>query len=271
MTAPLLVLLFQLQSPPPTVGDTIWLRRTVSLPTGTVVRAPDWNPSEPVELLGQPRIIVRGDSAEIGYPVVIWQPGPVTVAVPGPLLLGSGGTVDSLAGQSLRLVVRSVLPDLPGDSLPPPQPRASLVPRREVSLLPLLLTTALALLILIPVHLWWRRRGPPMPPVPAAPPVSDPPLIRWADAGEYRAVVNLAAVRLRAVIAQQVPAAHSGLETDRLLAELAAARPQWPLEELGDLLRDLDDARFGYTDSPQALQLSETTFRLRDRLLREAA
>ena len=110
-----------------------------------------------------------------------------------------------------------------------------------------------------------------MPPVPTGSPVPDPPLVRWADAGEFRAVVNLAAVRLRAAIAQQVPAAHSGLETDRLLAELAAARPHWPLEELGDLLRDLDDARFGYTDSPQALQLSESTFKLRDRLLREAA
>ena len=271
MTVPLLLVMAQLQAPPPTVGDTIWLRRTVALPAGTVVRAPDWDPAEPVELLGQPKIIVRGDSAEIRYPVVVWQPGPLNVAVPGPLLLGSGGTVDSLAGQSVHLVVRSVLPNLPGDSLPPPQPRASLVPRRDVSLLPLLLLSAIALLILVPIHLWWRRRGPAMPPVPTGSPVPDPPLVRWADAGEFRAVVNLAAVRLRAAIAQQVPAAHSGLETDRLLAELAAVRPHWPLEELGDLLRDLDDARFGYTDSPQALELSESTFKLRDRLLREAA
>jgi hypothetical protein len=271
MNGGLLVLGALLQSPAPTVGDTIWLQRTVPLPAGSVVRAPDWDPVDPVELVGPPRIIVRGDSAELRYPVVVWQPGPLTVAVPGPLLLGSGGTVDSLAGQTVRLVVRSVLPDLPGDSLPPPQPRASLVPRRELSLLPLLLLWSLALVLLVPLHLWWRRRGPPMPPPPAAAPVPDPPLVRWADAGEYRAVVNLAAIRLRAVIAQQVPAAHSGLETDRLLAELAAARPQWPLDELAGLLRDLDDARFGYTDSPQALQLSESTFELRDRLLRAAA
>jgi hypothetical protein len=110
--------------------------------------------------------------------------------------------------------------------------------------------------------------------MPAPLPVSnlpDPPLARWADDGEYRAVANLAAARLRSAIAQRVPSAHPGLDTDRLLAELAAMRPDWPLDELGRLLRDLDDARFGFIGSPQALALSETTLQLRDRLLREAA
>jgi hypothetical protein len=55
------------------------------------------------------------------------------------------------------------------------------------------------------------------------------------------------------------------------LAELAAARPEWPLEELGDLLRALDDARFGVTPAPDALELSRSTIELRDRLLRAAA
>ncbi len=267
----LLPVLALLQTAPPTVGDTVWLRRTVALPPGHVVRAAEWDPADPIELLGRPQVLVKGDSAEIRYPVVVWMPGPLSVEVPGPLLLGAGGTVDSLPGQPVRLVVRSVLPALPGDSLPRPQPRAALVPRREVSLLPPLLLGSLALLVLIPLHLWWNRRGPPMPaPLPVSN-LPDPPLARWADDGEYRAVANLAAARLRSAIAQRVPSAHPGLDTDRLLAELAAMRPDWPLDELGRLLRDLDDARFGFIGSPQALALSETTLQLRDRLLREAA
>jgi hypothetical protein len=110
-----------------------------------------------------------------------------------------------------------------------------------------------------------------MPPPQRITDLPDPPLSRWADDGEFRAVANLAAARLRAAIAQRVPSAHPGLDTGRLLAELAAARPEWPLEELGKLLRVLDDARFGSSGSSQALELSEASLRLRERLLREAA
>jgi hypothetical protein len=104
-----------------------------------------------------------------------------------------------------------------------------------------------------------------------SPAVPEPPLDRWADAGEYRAVANVAASRLRAALAQRVAAAHPGLDTERVMAELAAARPGWPLEELGDLLRALDDARFGHIAPSEALELSRSTLELRDRLLREAA
>jgi hypothetical protein len=260
-----------MQSLAPTVGDTVWLSRAVSLPAGHVVRAPDWEPADPVELLGRARIVVTGDSAEISYPVAIWRPGQQLVDVPGPLLLGPGGTVDSVASEAVKLEVRSVLPAVPRDSTLRPQPRAALVSRREVSPIPLLVLWALALVLLLPLHLWWNRRGRPMPGLPPIPEVADPPLKRWADAGEYRAVANVAALRLRSAVAQRVAAAHAGLDTERLLAELAAARPDWPLEELGTLLRRLDDARFGQTGSPRALELSQSTLRLRDRLLREAA
>jgi hypothetical protein len=96
-------------------------------------------------------------------------------------------------------------------------------------------------------------------------------LARWADAGEYRAVANVAAVRLRAAVAQRVATAHPGLDTERLLAELAAVRPDWPLKQLENLLRALDDVRFGQTGSPETLGLAHSTLEMRDRLLREAA
>jgi hypothetical protein len=81
----------------------------------------------------------------------------------------------------------------------------------------------------------------------------------------------VATARLRAALAERVPAAHPGLDTERVLAELAAARPEWPLDQLGDLLRALDDVRFGITSSSAALGLSHSTMELRDRLLRDAA
>jgi len=260
-----------LQSVGPTVGDTIWLSRTVAVSPGHVVRASDWEPADPVELLGRARIVITGDSARVSYPVVVWTPGTQFIELPGPLLLGPGGTVDSLPGERVRVAVKSVLPRVGSDSSLPPQPRARLVPRRETSATPLLVLWALALAFLIPLHLWWRRRGKPVPTPPAVSELPDPPLARWADAGEYRAVANVAAVRLRATVAQRVAAAHSGLDTERLLAELAAARPNWPLEELAGLLRALDDARFGRVGSPEALELSQSTLLMRDRLLREAA
>jgi hypothetical protein len=255
----------------PTVGDTIWLRRSLRIPAGYVVRPAEWQPSDPIEAIGRPRVEASGDSVEISYPVVVWQPGQHVVELPGPLLLGPGGTVDSLAGMRLQVHVRSVLPVLAGDSLPDPQPRASLVARSEQTLGPLFVLWGVSLMLLLPLHLWWRRRGKPAPtPVTlTAPP--EIPLARWADAGEYRALVHVSSTELRAAVAQRVTAAHSGLDTRRLLDELSSARPDWPLQELSRLLTALDEARFGLRPGVDALELSRATLQLRDRLLREAA
>jgi hypothetical protein len=101
--------------------------------------------------------------------------------------------------------------------------------------------------------------------------VPEPPLERWADDGEYRAVANVAAFQLRAVLADRVVAASPSLDTERVLAELKAARPDWPLEELSYLLRALDGARFGHVKAPEAMILLHSSLELRDRLVREAA
>jgi len=265
------LMLFLVQSTAPTVGDTVWLSRTVRVPPGHVVRAADWEPQEPVELLGRPQIVSLGDSAQISYPIVVWRPGQHLIEVPGPLLLGSGGTVDSLGSERVRVAVRSVLPAVSNDSVLRPQPRAGVVWRSEVSPLPLILLWSLALMLLIPLHLWWRRRGTPMPAPDPLPSVPDPPLDRWADAGEHRAVAGFAAIRLRNLVGQRVAGAHPGLDTESLLAQLAALRPTWPLDELGALLRKLDAARFGYGGAFNVLQLSHATLELGSRLTREAA
>jgi hypothetical protein len=256
-----------------TVGDTVWLTRTVAVPAGYAVRAADWEPADPIELLGRVRVTSMADSARIDYPVAAWRPGRHQIDLPGPLLLGPGGTVDSLPPTRVRLEIGSVLPPVPADSVLSPQPRAALVPRQAVTATPLLMLWAVGLAMLLPVHWWWRRRGKPTRAQPLVVPAValEPPLHRWADAGEYRAAAGISALRLRTALAQRVAAAHPGLDTERVLAEIAAARPEWPLEELGDVLRALDDARFGVSPSPEVLELCRSTLELRDRLLKSAA
>ncbi|MEO8088792.1 MAG: hypothetical protein ABI703_00690 [Gemmatimonadales bacterium] len=262
-----------LQGTAPTVGDTVWLTRTVRVPAGYAVRATDWEPADPFELLGRGRMVMTGDSVRISYPVVVWRPGQHTIELPGPLLLGPGGSVDSLAAVGVNVEIRSVLPRVPQDSSLAPQPRAGIVTRRVTSLAPMAGLWLAAAILLLPLHLWWRRRGKPVRTTgaPLRPEAPQAPLARWADAGEYRAVANVATARLRAALEQRVASAHPGLDTERVLAEIAAARPEWPLEELGGLLRALDDVRFGLLPSSEALRLSQATIEMRDRLLRDAA
>ena len=272
MTGVAVGILLLLQGVAPTVGDTIWLRRTVRVPAGHTVRAAEWEPSDPVQLLGRARVMATGDSAEIAYPVVLWRPGRHTISLPGPLLLGPGGTVDSLGDEPMSLDVRSVLPAVSRDSLSP-QPPAAWVRRSSVSLIPLAALWLVTLLLLLPLHIWWRRRGKP---IRASATVLragalEAPLAGWADAGEHRAVASVATAQLRAALAERVPAAHPGLDTERVLAELAAARPDWPLDDFGSVLRGLDDIRFGTTSPTDALSLSRSSLALRDRVLRDAA
>jgi hypothetical protein len=255
----------------PTVGDTVWVARTVAVPPGATLRPGDWDPTDSIERLGAPRVTVRGDSVDVAYPVVFWHPGELTVQVPGPLLLRSGGRIDSLPPQPVSLRIGSVLPAAPIDSAIAPQPRADFVPRTSTTLGPLLILLGVVALLLAPLHWWWRRRGRPHPrPALPMPGLLEPPLERWADAGESRAVAAVAASRLRRLIAERAPAAHAGLDTEDLLRAVAG-RFDWPLAELGDLLRSLDEARFGRAPFPDAAGLARWADEIAPRLVREAA
>jgi hypothetical protein len=259
------------QTPAPTVGDTVWVGRTVAVPAGATLRPADWDAPEPVERLGAPVVTARGDSAEVAYPIVVWRAGALTVDIPGPLVLRSGGQIDSLPPLPVHLTIASVLPAVPQDSVLAPQPRADFVPRTSATPVPLLVLLAVAALLLAPLHWWWRRRGHPRPrPALPTPGPANAPLDRWADAGETRAVASVATARLRALIADRMPAAHAGLDTESLLQTIAA-RADWPLAELGDVLRSLDEARFGHTAFPDAIGLARWVEELAPRLVQEAA
>ncbi|HEY6948078.1 MAG TPA: hypothetical protein VI297_04600 [Gemmatimonadales bacterium] len=264
MIAWLLALLLQARLP--TVGDTIWVTRTVAPPPGRAVRAAEWAPTDEVELLGRPRVIPRGDSTAVAYPVTVWAPGSHVVQVPGPLLVGGDGELDSLPPMSVILTAASVLPGGPRDTLAP-QPAAPTVATHEHTLKPLLALWALAALVIVPAHLWWRRRGraPAVAPVgPAGSP--ELPVVRWAEAGEPRAVVGATVERLRGLIVGQIPEARPDLDTDALLTVVAAARPDWPVGELADLLHALDEARFAHGPGIDALGMHRWAGDLEGRL-----
>jgi hypothetical protein len=249
----------------PTVGDTIWVSRTVRVPPRWVARTPEWQPSGDVELLGAPSLVLRGDSAVVSYPLVVWLPGQRTVEVPGPVLIGPDGALDSLAPRPVTLAVASVLPPR-GDSVTP-QPPVGIVPRRERVPWPPLLLTLLAIGLLIPLHLWWRRRGRAAPlAAPGRMPAA--PLERWLRDGEPRAVAASAAIRLRAAMAADVPIIHRALDTEAAIAAAETLRPDWPLADLGGTLRALDDLRFapGGLALPEALPLARAADAVAGRL-----
>lgn len=259
------------QGPLPTVGDTLWVARTIAVPAGATLRPADWDAPEPIERLGPPRVTARGDSADVAYPIVVWRPGTLTIDVPGPLLLAPGGRVDSLPPQPVTVRIGSVLPIVPADSTIAPQPAADFVPRTSTSPLPLLMLLAVVVALLAPLHWWWRRRGRPHPrPVLPTPGTGEPPLDRWADAGEVRAVASVATSRLRRLIAARMPSAHAALDTEDLLRAISG-RHDWPLAELRDLLRSLDEARFGEAPFPDSTGLARWADELAARLVREAA
>lgn len=259
-----LLLLLQAASQGPTVGDTVWVRRSVGLPAGYTARRPDWKLSGDVELLGQPVVDVRGDSAILRAPLVAWTPGPHTVQVPAPELLAPDGSLHSLPVTTARFTIQATLPARPLKNLRP-QPEAGIIGRRTVTFLPFLLFAVLALILLVPLHWLWRRRGKPLA-MPAPPPLPRVPAAHWADAGEARSVLAAAAARLRRSIAARLPEAHEGLDTAGCLAVLEQSPADWPLAEIARLLAALDAARFAPGTPAEVLALYTEAASLADQL-----
>ena len=255
----LLLLLLQ-QHSLPTVGDTLWATRTVRLAAGDSVRAADWQLEGPVQLLGRPVVVLRGNQAEVSYPVVAWEPGDHQLDVPGPIITHASGAEDTLGTESLTLRVASVLPAGVAESTLAIQPPANLVVRQVVSPLPALILGLAAVLLLLPLHWYWNRRAKPVSPSPPPPFSSSPEMIEhWAEIGERRAVAGLAASRLRSAIARNITSAHPGLDTASVLRQVEQLRPLWPQRELAEVLGSLDAIRFapvalGETDVYQLYQ-----------------
>jgi hypothetical protein len=262
----ILALITLLQGSAPTVGDTIWLERSVEVPAGAEIRAAPWNLDGDLGLLGQPLIRREGSIATVAYPVVAWTAGTHTLLVPGPVLIGRDGVTDSMVAEPQTIRVASVLPaDRPPDQLPV-QPGAGLVQERMSTPWPLLAVLALLGLVLAPVVWWWRHRGPPMvAPRPAVHGAS-PPLAEWAEAGESRAVAAAASRSLRGVITSHLPGVVPGLVTSRLIRLVQEQRPAWPAEEIATVLRALESAEYADRPVAEVISLADRAAVLRRRL-----
>lgn len=261
----LLLAAMLLQAGAPTVGDTVWITRVVAHPAGGAVRPAPWAPEGDVEALGPPRVTVRGDSVEIAYPAVAWIAGEHTVQVPGPLLLLAGGGVDSLPPARVTLSIASVLPQGVEPKQLKVQPPTETVRRDDRTLRPLVLLLLAGILALAPLHWWRRRRGRA---VKLAPPARPPalPLARWSDLGESRVVLAAAASSLRAILARGAPSSASCAEPAAVVDAVRRERPDWPADEIRDVLAALEEARFTPGAFPGADSLAEEAVALAGRL-----
>jgi hypothetical protein len=176
----------------PAVGDTVWIRRVLTVPAGMSVRPRPITTSGVLEPLGPPEVTSSGREITIRYPVVFWKPGSHKVEMPAVIVVRNDGFSDTLSGGNATIEIRSVLPaGAKPDSLAPAPP-AEAVARSSPSPIPLTLLVALAALVLIPLHWWWRKRGLPGP-APILSAASGPgtrEIAAWIEAGELRAAAD---------------------------------------------------------------------------------
>jgi len=265
MIAVLLVLL-QMQAASPTVGDTIWLERTVAAPAGAEVRAAVWEPEGPISLLGKAEVRRSGESATIAYPAVAWVAGSQSVVVPGPIIIHRDGSTDSLPSETRTIQIASVLPPGTAPDKLPVQPGAGIVAERIHSPWAVVIAVLAGCLLLAPLVWWWRRRGPVVPVTGPSVAEAEIPLTEWTEAGELRAVAAVAAHGLRSAIVARLPGAGPGLVTARLLRVVEEQRPQWPAAEIASVLRGLDAAQFAENSSEGVADLATRAGQLRRRL-----
>jgi hypothetical protein len=204
----------------PAVGDTVWLRRVLTVPGGMSVRPRPITASAVLEPLGPPEVASSGREITIRYPVVFWRPGTHRVEMPAIIIVRGDGFSDTLASAATNVAIRSVLPaGARRDSLQPAPP-ADAVPRSTPSPIPLTLLAVVTALLLIPLHWWWRRRGKASPPVPPAP-VRGPSateIAAWVAAGELHAAAEAYAT----LLGERAPAGDSSVQ--ELVGRLHSAR-----------------------------------------------
>lgn len=244
----------------PTVGDTVVVERRVVLPdAGARLEPQAFQASAQLEPLRQPVVLARGEGWVVRYAIAFFTPGPQRLAMPAIGVTYRDGRMESLSGGALDVVVRSVLPD--GDPLP--DPRSSLGPMTRSSrrVEPVLI---LAGAVLIVVGVWgvYRRRARPRPVWSAGGGTVAVPVARWVAAGESRAAAALTMDGMRTRIAELVPEANRSLSAEECLQQLEALRPEWPLQELGEVVQALERASFAPAVGGDPLALAERADRI---------
>src|SRR5437867_12697224 len=126
----------------PTVGDTIRLERTVSVPPGWRVRAGNLASATEAEPLGDAIVVPASGAWVVRYAVVAWTPGEISLDMPPLWRLGADGTADSLPGGTAAFRVASVIPD--SVKAPAPQPAVGPLRLARTSPIPTLAAMILA-------------------------------------------------------------------------------------------------------------------------------
>ncbi len=247
-----------------TVGDSVSLTRTLPAPPGVRAR-PQPLPRTPlVEPLTDPVVEQRGDVLTVRYMVALFEPGDQRIPMPAVDLFYLDGNTETVLGDTAVVRVHSVLPS--EDSLPAPRPSLAPLPRPITDRAPVLLLVGL---VAVGTGAWAlaRRRVRPRPAAPEEGAASaGPPLHVWVEAGELRAAAASVAEQLRRTLARLEPAAGVGLPTDAVLAALRLRRPAWPVNEIEELLRALERARFAPAVPSDVLLLQEQAETLVERL-----
>ena len=247
-----------------TVGDTVYLTRTLPASPQVRVRPQPLASTAVVEPLADPVVELLGDVLVLRYAVAVFEPGVQRIAMPQVELFYPDGNTETVLGDTALVRVRSVLP--PGDSVPPPRTSLAPLPRPRRS------GTAAVMLVSLVVAgtgAWVivrKRVGPRPRPLEAIAPVVTAPLRAWVEAGELRAAAAALADQLRRTIAGLEPGAEAGLPTEALLAVLRRRCPGWPLAEIEDVLHALERARFAPAVPHDVLSLAEQVGMLTERL-----
>ena len=175
----------------PSVGDTVWVERTVTGVGSAVLRPQPWSLGTLGQQLGPAVVQLESGGALVRYPLVFWYPGEHQLSMPGPVLVRRDGSSDTLAASPVRVRVASVLPAGVSRSRLDPRPARVPVPLEARALLPLAVLVLAVFLLIGVAALRWRRRG--RVPRPGGPAPGVPPLATfevWAANGEYRAALH---------------------------------------------------------------------------------
>jgi len=214
-------LLLLLQAGVPSVGDTVWVERTIANVGTAVLRPQPWSLGPLGQQLGPALVQLQTGGALVRYPMVFWYPGEHQLSMPGPVLVRRDGSSDTLAAAPVKVLIASVLPaGVSRTKLELRSARAPL-PLESRTLLPLAVLVLVVLLATGLVALRWRRRGrPPGRRDPAPVAVSFAAFEQWAVNGEYRAALH----ELAWVLAERMRLSRDLAQTaelERVLAQIA--------------------------------------------------